>query len=202
MKRPLIQKGVFPMRWTNGITITGMFAILMFSGCNWDTTNPIDMEVVSAPEQGGGQTYLDKTAIRDDVGKETNNADDAAMEWAKKCAVISSKHDQLLQENRQLKQKQQTHQQQVTTLKTELGRAERELAQANSMLLEMKTELEKWKTNVLGFRNEIRQSQKAQLDALVRILTLIGGEVVEKSPEAQPAKQTTENKEEKTGGAT
>ena len=190
------------MRWINGITITGLFAILMFSGCNWGTTNPTDMKVVNEPEQEGGQTYLDKTAIRDNVGKETNNAVDAAMEWAKKYAEASAKRDQLLQENRQLKQKQQTHQQQVTKLKNELGRAEKELAQANSMLLEMKAELEKWKTNILGFRNEMRQSQKAQLDALVRIMTLIGGEVVEKPTAAKPATKTTDDKEEKTGGAT
>lgn len=190
------------MRWTNGITITGMFAILMLGGCNWDTANSTDMEVVSEPEQGGGQTYLDKTAIRDNVGKETNNAVDAAMEWAKKYTEVSAERDQLLQENRQLKRKQQTHQQQVTKLKIELSSAENELAQANSMLLEMKTELEKWKTNILGFRNEMRQSQKAQLDALVRILTLIGGEVVEKPSATKPTTKTTDGKEEKTGGAT
>ncbi len=190
------------MRWINGITITGMFAILMFSGCNWDTSNSTAPEVTNDTKANGGQTYLDKTAIRDNVGKETNNAVDAAMEWAKKYTEASAKCNQLLQENRQLKQKQQTHQQQVTKLEIELGNAEKELAQANSMLLEMKTELEKWKTNVLGFRNEMRQSQKAQLDALVRILTLIGGEVAEKPAAAKPTTKTTDSKEEKTGGAT
>ena len=190
------------MRWTNGFTIAGLFAIFMLGGCDWNASNSAGPEAANDTNTDGGQTYLDKTAMRNETGKETNNAVDAAMEWARKYAEASAKRDQLLQENRQLRQKQQTHQQQVTKLKNELNNAEKELAQANSMLLEMKTELEKWKTNILGFRNEMRQSQKAQLDALVRILTLIGGEVVEKPSATKPATKTTDGKEEKTGGAT
>ncbi len=190
------------MRQTIGIAITGLFVILMLTGCEWNTADSVGPEATNDTGTNGGQTYLDKTAIRDDAGKDTNNAVDAAIEWAKKYAKASAKCDQLLQENRQLRQKQLTHQQQVTTLKSELNSAEKELAQANTMLLEMKTELEKWKTNILGFRNEMRQSQKAQLDALVRIMTLIGGEVVEKPTAAKPATKTTDDKEEKTGGKT
>ena len=190
------------MQWTNGITIAGLLAILTFGGCDWNAPNSAGPETANDTGTNGGQTYLDKTAIRNETGKETNNAVDAAMEWARKYSEASAKRDQLLQENRRLRQKQLTHQQQVTKLKTELSSAEKELAQANTMLLEMKTELEKWKTNVLGFRNEMRQSQKAQLDALVRILTLIGGEVVEKPSATKPPTKTTDTKKEKTGGAT
>ncbi len=188
------------MRLITGIAVVALSGSLMLGGCDWSTANFTGPEVAAEPPQASGQAYLDKTAIRDETGAQTDNAVDAAMEWAKKYAEASSKRDQLLQENRQLRQKQLTSQQQITKLQLELDRAERELTQANSMLLEMKTELEKWKTSVLGFRDEMRQSQKAQLDTLVRILTLIGGEVVENAPTTQPAMQTS-GAEEKTGDA-
>ena len=40
-------------------------------------------------------------------------------------------------------------------------------------------ELTNWKTNVLGFREEIRSAEQAQLDALHRVLKLLGGELDE-----------------------
>lgn len=189
------------MRLITGIAIVGLFGSLMLGGCDWNTANSTGLEVANESPPGSGQAYIDKTAIRDESGAQTNNAVDAAMEWARKYAEVSSKRDQLLQENRRLGREQQNFQQQITKLQSELNRSEKELAQANSMLLEMKTELEKWKTSVLGFRDEMRQSQKAQLDALVRIVTLIGGEVVEKSPTTQPAPQAADHDKEKTGGA-
>lgn len=181
------------MRLIKGIMIVGLFGSMMLGGCNLNKDYSANLKVANETPLASGQEYHDKTAIRDETGTETNNAVAVAMEWARKYAKASSKRDQLLQENRQLEKKQQTFQQQITKLQLELKRAEEELTQANFMLLEMKTELRKWKISVLGFRNEMRQSQKVQLDTLVRILTLIGGEVVENLPTTQPATQTIRN---------
>jgi hypothetical protein len=44
----------------------------------------------------------------------------------------------------------------------------------------MRIELNNWKTNIIGFRDEMRDADKTQLQALLRILKALGGEV---SPE-------------------
>lgn len=191
------------MRLIKGIMIVGLFGSMMLGGCNLNKDYSANLKVANETPLASGQEYHDKTAIRDETGTETNNAVAVAMEWARKYAEASSKRDQLFHENRQLEKKQQTFQQQITKLQLELKRAEEELTQANFMLLEMKTELGKWKISVLGFRNEMRQSQKVQLDTLVRILTLIGGEVVQTLPTTQPVTQTIRNagNKEKASGA-
>lgn len=188
------------MRLITEIAVVGLLVSLMLGGCAWNTPTSTGLEVANGTPPASGQAYLDKTAIRNETGKRTSNAVDTAMKWAGKYAEVSSKRDLLLQENSKLKQEQQTFQRQISKLQLELNRAEKELAQANSMLLEMKTELEKWKISVLGFRDEMRYSQKAQLDTLVRILTLIGGDV-EQAPATQPARQSHDHDKEKTGEA-
>ena len=70
-------------------------------------------------------------------------------------------------------------------MKLQLGQAESELGDANAMLLELRDELNKWKSNVLGFREEMLQAQTAQIEAMHKILVLIGGEPASQvSPES------------------
>ena len=57
-----------------------------------------------------------------------------------------------------------------------LKTAEKELSDANELLIEMRKELNSWKTNVLGFRDESNYIHKEQLKALVKILKLLGAE--------------------------
>ena len=40
----------------------------------------------------------------------------------------------------------------------------------------MLSELNTWKTNILGFRTEMREAAKAQLEALLKVLEVLGGE--------------------------
>jgi hypothetical protein len=40
----------------------------------------------------------------------------------------------------------------------------------------MLIELNNWKTDVIGFREEIRAADRAQLEALLKILKVLGGE--------------------------
>jgi hypothetical protein len=41
----------------------------------------------------------------------------------------------------------------------------------------MIVELNNWKADVIGFRQEMRSAEKAQLEALLKILQILGGEV-------------------------
>ena len=71
----------------------------------------------------------------------------------------------------------------VTRLQNDLNSAQEELRDANEFLVQMRGEIDKWKNDVLGFREEMRQAQSAQMRALVQILRLLGA--VELEPETQ-----------------
>ena len=65
----------------------------------------------------------------------------------------------------------------VVALDAQLKQAQKELNEANILLIEMRVELNNWKVDILGFRDEMRDAEKAQLEALLKILKALGGEV-------------------------
>ena len=65
----------------------------------------------------------------------------------------------------------------LVTLEPKLQQTQKELAEANDLLIEMRIELNNWKTDILGFRAEMRDAEKTQLEALLKILNVLGGEV-------------------------
>jgi septal ring factor EnvC (AmiA/AmiB activator) len=77
----------------------------------------------------------------------------------------------LLEDNNRLKD-------QNIQLKTQLDQTQKELTEANSLLIDMRKELNNWKTDVLGYRDEMRAAHKAQLETLSRIVNILGGEPV------------------------
>jgi hypothetical protein len=62
-------------------------------------------------------------------------------------------------------------------LQADLAKAQQELGEANDLLVQMRQELEKWKADILGFRDELRRADQVQLEAIGKVLTLLGGEV-------------------------
>ena len=100
--------------------------------------------------------------------------------------VLHQKNLELTTENKQLKQK-------VATLGPQLEQAKKELAEANDLLIEMRIELNNWKTNIIGFRNEIRDSDKTQLEALLKILKALGGEIKNEKPQEQQQDSTAQS---------
>ncbi len=69
----------------------------------------------------------------------------------------------------------------------ELNQARKELDEANAMLREMQTELAKWKTDIMGYRDEMRAAQMAQLEALRRVLKLLGADDVPVAAVTRPS---------------
>jgi predicted nucleic acid-binding Zn-ribbon protein len=84
--------------------------------------------------------------------------------------VLRQENQELMAENRRFKDR-------IAVLEPQLKQAKKELNEANDLLIEMRIELNNWKADILGFRNEIRNADKAQLKALLRILEVLGGEV-------------------------
>jgi len=101
---------------------------------------------------------------------------ESAIELSEKYAKLSDQAVTLREENQRLTSENQNLQQQVASIEGKLKQTQKELNEANALLIDMLTELNNWKSNILGFRGEMREASKAQLEALLKILEVLGGE--------------------------
>ena len=133
-----------------------------------------------------------------DAAPKDQTAVDSAIELSHKYAKLSEemtelrgKNQDLITENRQLKE-------QLAILEPEFEQAKKELNEANDLLIDMTTELNNWKADILGFRDEIRDADKAQLEALLKILKVLGGEVKLALDETEGAEASQEQDQNST----
>lgn len=105
------------------------------------------------------------------------SAVESAIELSQKYAALSDQAAALREESQRLKTENQNLQQQVVSLEARLKQTQKELSEANDLLIEMLSELNTWKTNILGFRGEMRNAAQAQLEALLKVLEILGGKV-------------------------
>lgn len=182
------------MKANKKIRLCLMLSVLMLllEGCSF-FEEPV--EVVLKP--GSSQQQSDATLKRfQDAPPKGQTAVDSALELSKKnsemfeqLTLLQKDNDKLTADNRQLKD-------QIAVLEPELEQTKKELNEANDLLIEMRIELNNWKTDVLGYRNEIRDADKAQLKALLRILEVLGGEVT--LAQEQPEETELSREQEKT----
>ncbi len=179
----------------------------VLAGCDLETVN--NRSRLNPPKQDSASTreaaeaeYLNRTAIKEETASPSESAVDTALQWAQKYADVSERLSVTQRENRDLRKQNQELTGQVASLKDRLSRSENELAEANKMLMELQKELGQWKRNVLGYRNEMRQASQAEMEALIKILTLLGGEVPKDAspPATMPAsvEKSGENQNEST----
>jgi len=116
---------------------------------------------------------------------------ESAMELSKKYAQLSEEATLLRQENENFTAENSRLKNQVAALEAQLRQAQKELTEANDLLVEMHVELNNWKADVLGFRGEMREAEKAQLQALLKILKVLGGEVRTESTQSKNVGPTT-----------
>lgn len=102
---------------------------------------------------------------------------ESAIELSQKYASLSDQTVALREEKQRLKTENENLQQQVASLEARLKQTQKELNEANDLLIEMLSELNTWKNNILGFRGEMRDAAKAQLEALLKVLEILGGKV-------------------------
>ena len=159
---------------------------LALAGC-WQTPQEPLAPSSQAPAAAarGDADYLSSTAMADEAIQETESAVESALAWSEKYSQAVEKLLNAQQDNRKLQESNREASAQISKLQAELDQSQKELGEANAMLMELRQELEKWKKDVLGFRQEMRSSQEAQLEALTKVLKLLGGEVVQ--PTTQPA---------------
>jgi len=141
-------------------------AILMqFVGCRSDNPTRTDLQLGNTPATGTLSQPQGPTAV------------ESAIALSDKYAKLSEEATAL----RQSKQTLETENQKLTTdlknCRAQSEQTQKELAQANDLLVQTRLELNNWKNDVLGFRGEMRDAEKAQLETLYKILKLMGGEV-------------------------
>ena len=124
----------------------------------------------------------------------SNPAAQSTMELSAKYTKVVEEMAALKAENQKLIEENQQLQETISPCQTNLAQAQKELAEANDLLIEMRIEMNNWKTNILGFREEMRNAENAQLDALVKILEVLGGQAKTDAPDdsdTQPATTST-----------
>jgi septal ring factor EnvC (AmiA/AmiB activator) len=161
---------------------------LMLSGCPAaQKTDKAALKPDTAPQQ---DDTMSKRFQETSLGSQ--NAVDSAIKLAQEHAVLSEKMTVMQEKNQQLSTENAQLKEKVASIEPELIRTKKELADANDLLIEMRIELNNWKNNVLGFRDEMREANKAQLKTLLKILEILGGEV--KPASGQTAKPKSKDK--------
>jgi chromosome segregation ATPase len=139
---------------------------------------------IQQPPQSTSQTSSLANLQSDPVAKrfqesepKNTTAVESAIELSDRYARLSEEASLLRQQNHEAVAKNQQLENQVASLQAQLDQTQKELTEANDMLIEMRVELNNWKMNILGYRDEMRDAETAQLEALLKILKALGGEV-------------------------
>jgi len=156
--------------------------IFLLSGCS-STQKPAELAVDSAAVE---RQRNDSVAKRfQEPASEGPTVVESAMklsgEYARltrEAAVLRQQNEDFIAKNRQLNE-------QVVSLDAQFKQAQKELTEANDLLIEMRVELNNWKVDILGFRNEMRDAETAQLETLLQILKVLGGQVTAESARAE-----------------
>jgi hypothetical protein len=109
-----------------------------------------------------------------------------ALELSRKLKQATDDLDRARKENKDLIDRNAPLTMQAAQATVELKQARKALDEAEAMLKEMQAELVKWKADVLGYRDEMRTAQTAQIEALRRILRLLGAEEIPPAATAKP----------------
>lgn len=174
-----------------GIGLTGLLAAICLGGCEEMGFGPMDGQPAPfrsppARHPPARADYMAAEAVRAGDSAPVGGAVDAALEWSGKYAKAAEELLESQKANKQLREANGQLTTQLADQKKRLDRAQKELGEANEMLLELGKELRAWKGNVLGFRSEMQQAQQVQMDAIKKILVLLGGELGKPRAEATP----------------
>jgi chromosome segregation ATPase len=114
------------------------------------------------------------------------DASSATVELTARYTQLAEKAAVLQQQNQTLSEENDRFKKQVDALEAQLKQTQTELTEANTLLVDMLGELNNWKSDILGFRNEMRLAAKAQLEALLKILEVLGAEAGPLAPVVEP----------------
>jgi len=178
------------------ILVTLLIGCLFLAGCGFPNERTIYRPMAEpAPNiSDESSMVIDQTSEKmqkrfDPTMQDADNSGQSSVEWARRYEELSIGNNDLRRTNNELTLKNSQLKQQIETLKSELEETKEDMTEANEFLGQMHLELNKWKTDVLGFRQEIRQAQQAQMEALGKILRVLGAEPMDMPdvPEESPS---------------
>ncbi len=162
------------------ITLLILTSLLLGAfGCNIvDDPLEITLPTIKTADQRPTTGFATETRFTD-PGVDKSGAVERALIWSQKYDELSVKVEKLMERNSSLVEENVATKHKLSQLQIEYEQTRKELDEANTFLQEMHLELTRWKSDVLGFRNEIRRAQATQLNALSRILRMLGAEMVD-----------------------
>jgi len=160
--------------------LISLLLAFLLSGCSV----PQERAQVVLPDSTEGRQSGSVAKRFQESAPQGPTAVESAIGLSEKYAKLSEEASVLRRETQDFTTKNQQLKEQVTNLEAQLQQTQKELGEANDLLIKMRIELNNWKIDVLGFRDEMRDAEKAQLEALLKILKVLGGEVA-----AEPAQQ-------------
>ncbi len=160
--------------------IIGLLGTVFFTGCSAMIDEPIEITLPMATKPVIQDTQSKSLEQRFTEPKEQMpGAVESALMWSHKYDELSNKNESLMDKNNSLTKENSELKHQLSQLQLEMEQTKKELEGANTFLQEMQLELNHWKDDVLGFRDEMRRAESTQLEALSRILKLLGAEMTE-----------------------
>jgi len=107
----------------------------------------------------------------------------SAVEMSEKYAEAMEKNVELKEQIQQLTLDKTQLEDELKPCQEQLTQAKKEVKEANDFVVTMQIELNNWKADILGFREEMRNAEKVQIETLLKIMEVMGGEVTaDKSP--------------------
>lgn len=162
------------------LTITIFVSLIMLQlGCTI-VDRPIPPQSYQPAAAPMAETMTETMEKRFSETKEADtNAIKSALMWSNRYEELSVKTEKLRDDNSKLTIGNTNLKHDIQKLQDELDRTQAELKDANEFLQEMNLQLSKWKGDVLGFRDEMRNAQATQLEALKQIMKILGAELTE-----------------------
>ena len=161
------------------LLITAAAALTAISGCEESET----LSKVKLTQQQPELKEAQAAANKFHNSSVSSTPVESAIELSKKYSKLCDDYEAEMQKNKELLVVNESREKRLAEYKSELDKATKELKEANQLLVDMRIELTNWKMDVLGFREEMRNADIAQLQALYKILKILGADVGEETVE-------------------
>ena len=161
------------MKYFNKIMCVSLiFICLMLSACDIALQKPKDITLdellLETPRQNTNADRFHNTT-------DSPTAVDSTLKLSQDLETLTEKLASQEKLNKQLSDENHLIKQQKKLLEDELEQTKKELDQTNKLLMDLRVELDEWKASTLEFQKEIRNTDKAQLEALYKILQILDG---------------------------
>lgn len=151
----------------------GSILLVVISGCTYYVEEP--MSYKTANQTAGSSHELNSEMFSANSNVQTNSVDDV-IRLKEDYESLKQKNAFLTNENAELKKENSDLGLKLARAQSDLEAAKKEISESNEFIMQMNQELMRWKADVLGYRDENRKIQKAQLEALSRILKALGAQ--------------------------